>query len=191
MEDAGDQQPSDAPPAAADGTSAAAGGVAHAAADGVWHRLDPRWVSYQRRVGLVDAAITAVVLLGLAGAGALLADLPGLPLVAVALLTATLRVAVSQWWPGLAYRYASYRLDTRTLEIRRGVLWRSIIDVPRTRIQHSDVSQGPVERMHGLGTLTIHTAGTRHAQVQLRGLEHGRALAIREHLMHADDDDVV
>jgi uncharacterized protein len=174
MEEAEDPQPYDAPPA-----------------DGASHRLDPRWVSYQRRVGLIDAAITAVVFLGLAGAGVLLADLPALPLVAVALLAAILRGAVARWWPGIAYRYASYRLDARTLEIRRGVLWRSIIDVPRTRIQHSDVSQGPVERMHGLGTLSIHTAGTRHAQVQLRGLEHGRALAIREHLMHADDDDVV
>jgi uncharacterized protein len=85
----------------------------------------------------------------------------------------------------------SYRLDRRALEIRRGVLWRSLIDVPRSRIQHSDVSQGPLERMHGLGTLSVYTAGTRYALVRLHGLAHERALAIREHLLQSDDDDVV
>jgi uncharacterized protein len=184
MEDGPDVDEVDAPPAAAEG-------VSPSAADGVSHALDPRWVSYQQRVELIDAAITAVVLLGLAGAAVLITDLPAMPLFAVALVVATVRGAVGVWWPAVAYRYARYRLDARTLEIRRGVLWRSVIDVPRSRIQHSDVSQGPVERMHGLGTLRIYTAGTSHALVQLRGLEHGRALAIREHLMQADDDDVV
>jgi uncharacterized protein len=176
MEDTADVNESDAPPPAADGVS---------------HSLDPRWVSYQRWVGLIDAAITAVVLLGVATAAVLLTELPVVPLVAVALLAALFRGAVGWGWPAVAYRYASYRLDARTLEIRRGVLWRSVIDVPRSRIQHSDVSQGPLERLHGLGTLSVYTAGTQHALVRLQGLDHGRALAIREHLMQADEDDVI
>jgi uncharacterized protein len=160
-------------------------------ADGVAQPLDPRWVGYQRRVGLVDAAVLAVLLLGLAAAGVVLADLPAAPLVALAAGAAVVRAGASQWWPAVAYRHASYRLGARELELRRGVLWRHVIDVPRSRIQHSDVSQGPLERLHGLGTLSVYTAGTRHALVQLRGLEHGRALAIREYLMQADEDDVV
>jgi uncharacterized protein len=162
-----------------------------AVADGTRHSLDSRWVSYQRQVGLLASVSFAAVLTVLVAAGVVLAEVPATPLAVVAAVVAIARAGFSQWWPGVAYRYASYRLSRSALEIRRGVLWRSVIDVPRSRIQHSDVSQGPLERLHGLGTLSVYTAGTRHALVRLHGLAHERALAIREHLMQADDDDVV
>ena len=63
-------------------------------------------------------------------------------------------------WPAISYRFASYRLDASGFEIRRGVYWRTITNVPRSRVQHTDVSQGPLERRFGLGTLVIYTAGT-------------------------------
>jgi len=88
------------------------------------------------------------------------------------------------------YRHASYRLDEQCLEIRRGVFWRTIVTVPRSRVQHTDVSQGPLERRLGLGTLVVYTAGTDHARVSLGGLEHARALRIREQLLPRGDDAV-
>jgi uncharacterized protein len=175
----------------AEGEPIVAATPAPSVADGATHCLDRRWISYQRRQGWLASATFAVILLGAAAAGVLLAELPMTPLVAAAVIAAIGRAVLSQWWPAVAYRHASYRLSARSLEIRRGVLWRAVIDVPRSRIQHSDVSQGPLERLHGLGTLSVYTAGTRHALVRLHGLDHGRALAIREHLMLADDDDVV
>ena len=63
--------------------------------------------------------------------------------------------------------------------------------MPRSRVQHIDVSQGPIERRYGLGTLVIYTAGTDHAKVVLSGLEHGRALRIREHLLPSEAGDAV
>ena len=53
------------------------------------------------------------------------------------------------------------------------------------------VAQGPIERRYGLGTLVIYTAGTDHAKVALGGLEHGRALRIREHLLPSESSDAV
>jgi hypothetical protein len=58
-------------------------------------------------------------------------------------------------------------------------------------VQHIDVTQGPIERRFELGTLVIYTAGTDHAKVALAGLEHGRALAIREHLLPSGAGDAV
>jgi uncharacterized protein len=160
-------------------------------ADNVTHPLDPRWVSYQRQAGLLASLGFAAAVAAAAAAGAHFGELPFTPLALVASVAAIGRLVVSQVWPATAYRYASYRLGARALEIRRGVLWRSVIDVPRSRIQHSDVSQGPLERLHGLGTLSVFTAGTGHALVRLHGLSHSRALAIREHLMRSDADDVI
>lgn len=161
------------------------------AADGEIHCLDPRWIAYRRRIGWVRSAVFVLVVGAGAAAGVVFGEVPTALLAAAAVVLVIGFTWHGQGWPGVAHRYASYRLSARALEIRRGVLWRSVIDVPRSRIQHSDVSQGPFERMHGLGTLSVYTAGTRYALVRLHGLDHGRALAIREHLMQADEDDVI
>jgi membrane protein YdbS with pleckstrin-like domain len=160
-------------------------------ADGVWHRLDPRYVKLLRRRGFIRVPI--------------LGGLAALPLVLVAIgleLPAFIPagaifvvLVVLLWhawaWPPLSYAHASYRLTEGGLEISRGVLWRRLIHVPRSRIQHTDVSQGPLERSLGLGTLSVYTAGTSFAQVDLDGLAHERALEIRAFLIQgAAGDDV-
>jgi uncharacterized protein len=155
------------------------------------HPLDPRWIRYRRQVGWVDSLSFALLLAGAAAGGVLLAGLPATPLGIAAGVLAIARAVIGQAWPAVEYRHASYGLGGHALEIRRGVLWRRLIHVPRSRIQHSDVSQGPLERLHGLGTLSVYTAGTAHSLVRLHGLEHGRALEIREQLMQADEDDVI
>lgn len=104
-------------------------------------------------------------------------------------------VALLAWftyrWPVIDYNHASYRLDELGIEIRRGVLWRTIVNIPRSRIQHTDVSQGPLERRYGLGTLVVYTAGTDYARVSLSGLHHVTALHIREHLLPTEDGGAV
>ena len=81
------------------------------------------------------------------------------------------------------YRYASYRIDEQGIVIRRGVLVRTVTTVPRSRVQHTDVSQGPIERRFGLGTLSIYTAGTVFAEVALPGLAYETATSIRDMLL--------
>lgn len=86
-------------------------------------------------------------------------------------------------YPGLWYRRASYELTETTIEIRKGVLFKNIMTVPRSRVQHTDVAQGPLMRRYGIATLAIHTAGTQHAKVELPGLAKERAESIRDHLI--------
>jgi uncharacterized protein len=113
-------------------------------------------------------------------------------LVALACTAVTLVLAWSSHsWPPLEHRYASYKVDEQGIEIRRGVVWRQVVNVPRSRVQHTDVSQGPLERTHGLGTLAIYTAGTDHAQVDLHGLDYQTALRIRDHLLPREAGDAV
>jgi uncharacterized protein len=165
-------------------------------ADGIEHELDPRAVVVQRIAGWivagpVMAGLFLVLLLAL-----FLAPLPGWILALLVLLgaTATLGLAwLAHRWPEISHRHAAYKVDGRGIEIRRGVVWRTVINVPRSRVQHTDVSQGPLERGHGLATLVLYTAGTSHARVDLHGLDHATALRIRDHLvlMAAEGDDAV
>jgi hypothetical protein len=101
------------------------------------------------------------------------------------------RGVLAQVWPEKAWRHASYRVSGRGIEIRRGVWWRTVITVPRSRVQHTDVTQGPIERSFGLGTLVLFTAGTDHSKVVLPGLAYGDASAIRDRLAAVDEDDAV
>jgi membrane protein YdbS with pleckstrin-like domain len=157
-------------------------------ADGVDHSLDPRVIPLQRIGGAIFTALIAIgslVALLLAGDGSIWLRL------AVWLALVLLVAWKSYSWPARAYQHTSYRVDDQGIEIRRGVYWRVVINVPRSRVQHIDVSQGPIERRYGLGTLVVYTAGTDHAKVELGGLEHGRALRIREHLLPSGSTDAV
>jgi hypothetical protein len=163
-------------------------------ADGVDRQLDPRYIPLQQKVGWIGATVLAgasfiAALIVWAANGFSL-----IVLAAAAMVWAVVNGAAAwhaQTWPAIAYRHSFYRVDARSIEIRRGVYWRTIINIPRSRVQHTDVSQGPLERTHDLGTLVIYTAGTDHSRVDLPGLAHVTALRIREHLLPREESDAV
>jgi membrane protein YdbS with pleckstrin-like domain len=94
-------------------------------------------------------------------------------------------------WPVVSHRHASYRLDPLGIQIRRGVIWRAVVNIPRSRVQHTDVAQGPLERKYGLGRLIIYTAGSSHAQVTVHGLDHQVALRVRDLLLPLEGGDAL
>jgi uncharacterized protein len=157
-------------------------------------RLDPRSIPLQR---IVAAIVSAVLAVGSAvgAVGAATADdrsTAGVVLIASLWIVGNGLLAWhGQRWQAIDYRHTWYRVDDQGLEIRRGVFWRVVVNVPRSRVQHTDVSQGPLERRFGLGTLVVYTAGTDHAKVTLGGLDHGVALSIRAHLMPERGTDAV
>lgn len=168
--------------------------AAPAIADGIERPLDPRSVALGRTIGwIVTASISIGSLFGLAIA--LVVQSPAVwAITATALAWAGGSAALGWWlhrWPEIEHRHASYRVDELGIEIRGGVVWRRVVNVPRSRVQHTDVSQGPLARGYGLGTLSIYTAGTDHARVDLPGLDHATALAIRDHLLPREGADAV
>lgn len=104
-------------------------------------------------------------------------------LLAVWIMLACLLSWATFVWPKMAFKNYRWRLDDQSLEIHYGVWWKHCIAVPLGRVQHADVSQGPLLRKFGLGELTIHTAGTEESKVQLKGLAHETALALRDRLI--------
>ncbi len=131
---------------------------------------------------------TALIVLVLAVAAAI----PLAPLSLSLALPASLIIGagglVLAWfWPAARYRRLTYRLDDVGLTIQDGVWWRTQTSLPRLRIQHSDVSQGPLQRRYGIATLKLYTAGSRYTKVELEGLRHEDALALRDRLVRRED----
>jgi membrane protein YdbS with pleckstrin-like domain len=165
-----------------------------AIADGVDRQLDPRVVPLRQIVGWIATACIAAVSLVVLPIVWFATDLRWMWL-ALMMFGWAIAIAALAWhahrWPAIEYRHTFYRVDAQGIEIRKGVYWRAIVNVPRSRVQHTDVSQGPLERSRGLGTLVIYTAGTDHARVTLAGLAYDTALRIREHLLPRDAGDAV
>jgi membrane protein YdbS with pleckstrin-like domain len=163
-------------------------------ADGVEHQLDRRWITLARRRRWVSLPVTALLTCGALLAFQRFGDQP--PQVARwlwYLLAARVvyNIGKSWYWPTVQYRYKGWKLNDDGIQIRAGVLTRVVSSVPRSRVQHIDLSQGFWERSLGLATVTIHTAGRANASVPLDGVAREDASRIRDFLLPQAEEDAV
>lgn len=80
------------------------------------------------------------------------------------------------------YRVWQFEIRDDALHLERGVITRVETAVPFVRIQHVDTQRGPVERLFGLSSVVVYTAGSRGADVTIPGLRSERASAIHNQL---------
>ncbi|SEO96587.1 hypothetical protein SAMN04487948_10939 [Halogranum amylolyticum] len=95
----------------------------------------------------------------------------------------------------LRYRLWGYEVREDSLYLERGVLTRVRTVVPFVRIQHVDSARGPVERLLGLASTVVYTAGSRGADVQIPGLTPEGSDELQDRLkglaIRAEGDDAV
>lgn len=82
----------------------------------------------------------------------------------------------------LLYRSWEYVVRADSLFLSRGVFTRVRTVVPYVRVQHIDTTRSPLERVLGLSTLVVYTAGSRGADVTIPGLTPDRASTLQERL---------
>jgi membrane protein YdbS with pleckstrin-like domain len=150
-----------------------------------FQQFDARNVAVERVAGLI---FTGVIFVGAIVGIALLFAGIGFGWIFYGLLAAAIVVfAVLLYstivWPGIEHRHRSWRLTDVGLEVCNGVWWKHMQAIPWARVQHADVSQGPLQRMYGVGTLTVHTAGTSNSSVNLAGLSHEVAIELRDEII--------
>lgn len=156
-----------------------------------FQRLDPRAVKLWRTTYLIFFAIVIVAMLVVAvGIGWRLPSQRIWLAVGWLALTA-ISLSFSFWFPSRYYRTWSWRIDAKVLEVRHGRLIESARLIPLNRVQHVDLERGLFERMYGLSSLIIHTAGTHAATTRIPGLEAEQAARLRDHLVEIGGDDAV
>jgi membrane protein YdbS with pleckstrin-like domain len=149
-------------------------------------RLDPAYVSASRLAGAITTAV--FTLTGTTGVAVLwfVSDMSSVWKGTIAGGAALLLLGIgllAYLWPPLEFARTSWSIDEEGIEIRRGVVFRHVIFVPRSRIQHTDVSQGPLQRRFGLATLVVNTAGTHEHEINLDGIARATALEARDSLL--------
>ncbi|RJF93061.1 PH domain-containing protein [Sphingomonas cavernae] len=128
------------------------------------------------------AIVGAVVLTVAAGANAVLAVALPVPMGAIVAPVALLLVYPVLFGPTRRFAAWRYGADDQELRIRHGVVIQVQTVVPFGRVQHIDVSQGPIERAFGVARLVLHTAGTANSQVVLPGLSRATAETLRDEI---------
>lgn len=75
-----------------------------------------------------------------------------------------------------------FALREKDVSYRKGLLFHSITVVPLNRIQHSELVRGPFDRLFGLASVKIYTAGGSTSDITIPGMEAQKAADIRDYL---------
>lgn len=123
-------------------------------------------------IWVIQSAISAAILGVISGVAFSILDVGG-PWVGGAVFTVGVILGIV--FSILRYRIWTYQVRADSLYLRRGVLTRVNTVAPYVRIQHVDTRRGPLERVFGLATTVVYTAGSRGADVSIPGLTPERA----------------
>ncbi len=143
--------------------------------------LDPR---YRKEVLTQSLLIWGVLLLISFIPSVIVAKPPEvktrLLLLPVIMTTATVLFTVLAVKMAAAKRMA---LRDHDIVFRSGLWWRKTVLLPRNRVQHIELSSGPLQRKFGLASLKFYTAGGAAVDLQIDGLSQEHARSLRDHVM--------
>jgi membrane protein YdbS with pleckstrin-like domain len=88
----------------------------------------------------------------------------------------------------LAFRRWRFGFCDSLLLMRYGILFVEERAVPVRRMQHVDLTRGPIERLFGLATLVVYTAGNEGSAFRVPGLGRRRAEELRDDIVEARGD---
>ena len=98
-------------------------------------------------------------------------------------IAASIVLALGLATPVWAWRNWSYVIREHDVVMKFGIVWKTVRSVPRLRIQHVDVEMDPIDRLLGLASVTLYTAGSSAEDAQIPGLRREVAEALREELL--------
>lgn len=90
--------------------------------------------------------------------------------------------------PPLSFARWRYEFRGDLLLLRYGVFFVEERAVPVRRMQHVDLLRGPLERLFGLATLVVYTAGNEGSAFRVPGLAAADAQRLRDRIVEARGD---
>jgi len=148
--------------------------------DVTYEKLDAKY----RRMSLVQAAVLSAILVIAYGIAAVFEPVLLRVLYLVLFLTAWLVFSVFYLAAAyFAYEKAGLALRERDILYKSGILFQGVEAVPFNRIQHCELSQGPLERYFGLSSVSVFTAGGSSSDVVIEGLSRERAIRLKNYIL--------
>jgi uncharacterized protein len=89
-------------------------------------------------------------------------------ILAITVLISLIALILSVTWFG--FKRKMYALRNHDIIYKEGLLFRATTMIPFSRVQHVEVNQGPIERLFGLSTLNLYTAGGSSSDLSISGI---------------------
>lgn len=86
-------------------------------------------------------------------------------------------------WVPKRVRFTQYLPRELDMNMRKGCWWQTTTSLGINRIQHMEVTQGPIERWLGLSKLALYTAGGHQSDLKVPGLETAEAKKLKTRLL--------
>ncbi len=90
----------------------------------------------------------------------------------------------------LGFKKKKYKLRQYDIIYKTGLLWRSETSIPFVRVQHSEVIQGPIERLFRLSKLKLYTAGGHSSDLSVPGLSLTKAEQLKDFITKRIQEEV-
>lgn len=152
-----------------------------------WQKLDPK----VRTLWRVSNAIATLVLAGLAAGLDVLFrhEVPGWKIFPFALpvIVIVFVGGIGQFLVDKSFDCYRFELGEEDLAVAKGIFWKSWRFVNRNRVQHVDVTSGPVARALGLVHVSIFVGGMHTAAAYIPGVSQHEAEVLRSSLVRASD----
>jgi len=151
-----------------------------------WSHLDPTVSKLWRIEAAVAGVVYSAIFIGLDYVLARALD----GWIPVGIASGSLGLAVFGWLQyvaGKRYEFWRYQVGEDDLAVAHGIWWQTRAYLPRARIQHVDVTAGPISRALGLAIVSVYVGGQAGAVATIPGLEAGVADELRRTLMRLDD----
>jgi membrane protein YdbS with pleckstrin-like domain len=139
------------------------------------------------QIGWVVGRIVNAIFLGAMAtfAGASLGQWVPFPAVLLGLLVFVTILLLGLWHARLLFTSWRWALREDDVYAGYGVVWRVTRSIPRVRVQHVDITSGPIDRALGLVHVALHVAGSAGPVLTIPGLAPGEAEALREALLES------
>lgn len=82
----------------------------------------------------------------------------------------------------VGFRIKGFAIREHDISYRSGLIFYSLTSVPFNRIQHTEVSQNPIERLFDLAQVRVYTAGGSSSDISIPGLTQKDAHRLKDHL---------
>ncbi len=78
------------------------------------------------------------------------------------------------------FKIKGFSLREKDISFKRGLLFYSMTTIPFNRVQHCEVTQGPLARLFDLASVKVYTAGGSSSDLSIGGLTKERAQNLRD-----------
>lgn len=138
--------------------------------------------NYPKLLLIISIAVAVLITLVVSVFGIVNPNIPTSAILAILPICLLIAVIIIKLVHLKAQKIA-YGVFEHELVFREGLFWVSTTALPYTRLQHVNLSQGPLERRYNLVSLKCFSAGSGVAEIDLPGLNADEAEHLRQHLL--------